>query len=53
MLIHSLWQLYGRNPGNNKQQQKNKTKKRNIEKISVHLDTMGHHTVLFLNDKNI
>lgn len=51
MLIHSLWQLYGRNPDNNKQ--KKKMKKRNIEKISVHLDTMDQHTVLFLNDKNI
>lgn len=50
MLSHSLWQLYGRNLGNNKQQQK-KTKKRNIEKISVHLDTMGHDRVLLLNDR--
>lgn len=49
MLIRSLWQLYGRNLGNNKQ--KKKTKKRNIEKISVHLDTMGHHRVLLLNDR--
>lgn len=44
--------MHGRNPGNNKQQKK-KRKKRNIEKISVHLDTMGHHRVLLLNDKNI